>query len=391
MPRVQSVIRTLDELHGLSTEEREALLPVTDVFEFRVSRFYSSLIDWSDPSDPLRRLILPSAEELAGELDLDPSDERQNTPVPNVQHKYDQTALVLVSDICASYCRFCFRKRFTLAASDHHQIRVSDRQAGETSLSPSEALEYIAEHPEIDNVLVTGGDPLMLSPRRIRELGLEIAAIPHVRLIRFGTKVPAFDPERITTEMVKAITAPLELDVGVHLMAHFTHPRELTSLARDRTAAIRVAGAAIFNQTPLLRGVNDNPDDLVALFRELAAWAITPYYVFQCRPTRGNESYFLTLQEGLTITEQVRRRLNGLAKTFRYIISHKSGKLEVVGRTSEWLILRYHQSRRAEDQERIVLLPVDEPTCWPQDAALSAESHRDIAEPMASNPQRALA
>ena len=364
------VVRNLGELPGISAQERDELSAVMRVYEFRVSRHYASLIDWSDPNDPLRRIVLPAPDEIDEQLDFDPSDERANSPVPSLQHKYRRTALVLVSDVCAAYCRFCFRKRFTLATSHQEHITIADGQRRETSVDPREAIAYIAAHPEIDNVLVTGGDPLLLSARRLRTLGLELAAIPHVRTIRFGTKVPAFDPERIDGEMIDALAAPLAEGVGVHVMAHFTHPRELTDISRTATCDLGRAGLAVFNQTPLLHGINDDEATLASLFGTLSEWGVTPYYLLHCRPTRGNEKFLVTVADGARLVHDVRLRLNGLAKTFRYVLSHSTGKLEIVGVTDGVLVLRYHQAKCAEDHDRVVLLPLDETLDWPSEELL---------------------
>lgn len=361
----RSTIRSLDELPGIPAEERRALEPVLRAFEFRVSGYYAGLIDWSDADDPLRKMVLPSVRELEDGMTLDPSDEESVTVAPGVQHKYGPTALVLVSDVCAAYCRFCFRKRFTLATSTENHLLSAPGQPTETDVNAEAALRYIAEHPEIDNVLVTGGDPLLLSPRRLASLGESLAAIPHVKLVRFGSKVPAFDPERITPSLLEALARPLRRGVGVRVMAHFTHPRELTELSRRHVRSILDAGIPVHNQTPLLNGINADPEILAELFGTLTEWSVTPYYLLHCRPTAGNEPYVLSLQEGAQIVERARLRLSGPAKSFRYVASHASGKIEIVGLHQGALVLRYHQAKYPDDHDSLEVIPADEPRFWP--------------------------
>jgi KamA family protein len=355
----------LDELPGIPSDERRALEPVLRAFEFRVSGYYASLIDWSDADDPLRKMVLPSAGELEDEMTLDPSDEESVTVAPGVQHKYGPTALVLVSDVCAAYCRFCFRKRFTLATSTDNHLLSDPGQSGETDLDAKAALRYIAGHPEINNVLVTGGDPLLLSPRRLASLGERLAAIPHVKFIRFGSKVPAFDPERITPSLIESLSRPRRHGVGVRVMAHFTHPRELTEVARHHLQGLIGAGIPVHNQTPLLKGINADPEILAELFGTLTEWSVTPYYLLHCRPTSGNEAFMLSLQDGAEIVERARLRLSGPAKSFRYVASHASGKIEIVGLHQGSLVLRYHQAKYAHDHDSLRVISTDEPCFWP--------------------------
>jgi lysine 2,3-aminomutase len=361
----RSTIRSLDELPGIPPDERKALEPVLRAFEFRVSGYYASLIDWSDADDPLRKMVLPSVSELEDGMTLDPSDEESVTVAPGVQHKYGPTALVLVSDICAAYCRFCFRKRFTLATSTENHLLSDPGQPGETDLNAKAALRYIAEHPEINNVLVTGGDPLLLSARRLASLSERLAAIPHVRLIRFGSKVPAFDPERITPSLIEALSGPLCHGVSVRVMAHFTHPRELTEVAHRHIRSLIKAGIPVHNQTPLLKGINTDPEILAELFGILTEWSVTPYYLLHCRPTAGNEPFVLSLQEGAEIVERARLRLSGPAKSFRYVASHASGKIEIVGLHQGSLVLRYHQAKYSDDHDSLKVIPADELCFWP--------------------------
>lgn len=361
------VIRSLKQLTDFPEAEATALSPVLAEYAFRVSPYYSSLIDWSDPADPLRALILPTASELESTAPMDVSNEAENTKVQGVQHKYGPTALLLVNDFCAAYCRFCFRKRFTLAtANDAHIItgyREGKREK-ETTFDVTEGLAYIASQPGITNVILTGGDPLMLSPSRLRRIVDGVAEIPHVRVLRVGTKVPAFDPDRIDSEMLDCFEPFQTAGRSVYFMVHFNHPRELTPRSRHCLTQVLEQGIAIYNQTPLLKDINSSPSVLTDLLAELSNIGVTPYYVFQCRPTAGNDHFTLPLQDGLEIVEQTRRELNGLAKSFRYVGSCSDGKVEVLGRLGEHIAFRFHQARRPEDDGVMFLWPWDQPVSW---------------------------
>ncbi|HEY8394653.1 MAG TPA: KamA family radical SAM protein, partial [Thermaerobacter sp.] len=308
----------IDEITQLPEEERQRLRPVTTEFVFRVSEYYLSPIDWDDPDDPIRRIVIPSDVELAEYGSLDPSDEESNYVAPGCQHKYGPTALLLVSKVCGAYCRFCFRKRLFRNDVDEKHV----------SLDITPGLRYIAAHPEITNVLLTGGDPLMLSPRRLDQILSALRAIPHVRIIRIGTKIPAFEPMRVydNPELLEVLRRHSRPDARIHFSLHFNHPQELTDQALRCVTALHEVGATLMNQAPLLRRVNDDPAVLAELLERLTWWGVTPYYVFQNRPVAGNADFVVPLREGYHIVEQAKARVSGYAKRVRYVMSHATGK-----------------------------------------------------------------
>ena len=224
-------------------------------FPFRANSYYLSLINWDDPEDPIRRIIIPGPDELDEWGRLDPSDEESYTIIPGLEHKYNSTALLLVSDQCEGVCRYCFRKRVFLR---QRQERLEDIDA---------AMDYIKSHSEITNVLLTGGDPLIRETAEIENIIRELRKIEHVGIIRIGTKIPVFNPHRILEdyaipEMIKKHTLP---DKKIYIMTHFIHPRELTEPAAEALTILQKAGALIANQTPLIRGVNDDSQVLAEL------------------------------------------------------------------------------------------------------------------------------
>ncbi|MEE9226680.1 MAG: KamA family radical SAM protein [Acidobacteriota bacterium] len=351
-------VRRLDQVEQLSAAEKQALAPVGERFVFRATPYYLGLIDWNDPDDPIRRIVVPTTDEIAETDDiLDASNETSNTKVHGLQHKYGPTALLLVTEVCAAYCRFCFRKRLFMD------------EVHETSLDISEGLRYIREHPEISNVLLTGGDSLMMSSGRLAEVFRKLREIEHVRIIRLGTKVPAFEPQRITEdpELLQAIRKYSEPERRIYVMAHFNHPRELTEVARKGLRLLLESGAIVLNQTPLLRGVNDHPDTIVELFNGLSYMGVPPYYLFQCRPTEGNDTFKVTLQDGCRLFDEAMVRMSGLAKRARYVMSHETGKIQILGVTAEYVLMKYHQAKYPSDQNRILVLPWREGAAWLDD------------------------
>ena len=219
----------LDQIPGLTPLERASLAPIAERYAFRLNDYYLGLIDWSDPDDPIRQLVIPRPEEEAGYGRLDASDEKANTVARGVQHKYTDTALLLCNEVCGAYCRYCFRKRLFMNDNDE---ATNDVSAG---------LDYIRTHPEISNVLLTGGDPLLMSTRRLREILEALAEIEHVRIVRIGSKMPAFDPWRLRRdpELQRLLTSHPRERQRLYLMAHFDHPRELTAEALAELAGLR--------------------------------------------------------------------------------------------------------------------------------------------------------
>lgn len=354
--RVQ-YITDLSQVPEIPEEERKRLESVAGRYAFRVNDYYLSLIDWDDPNDPIRQLVIPQTGELEEWGILDASSESAVTVARGVQHKYASTALLLVTNACASYCRYCFRKRFFIPGSS------------ETSTDVSEGLEYIASNPEVKDVLLTGGDPLMLSTDRLISIIEELRAIPHVNLIRIGSKMPAFNPWRILDDkpLVDALRDLSTTETRTYLMAHFDHPRELTDVAEAALDSLINAGVVCLNQCPLVRGINSDPEVLSELFQKLAAIGCAPYYIFQVRPTSGNAPYAVPIVENLGILDEVGKRLSGLAQRARYVMSHATGKIEVLGADSDYIYMRYHRAMNPANHGRFLAYYRNESAYWLED------------------------
>ncbi|MHC4695641.1 MAG: KamA family radical SAM protein [Planctomycetota bacterium] len=328
-------IRHIDKISAIPPEELEKLKKVTERYVFRANDYYLGLIDWGDPADPIRQLIIPREEELNDWGELDPSNEQAITVARGVQHKYPHTVLLLCNEVCGAYCRYCFRKRLFMDEND------------EVTNDISEGLAYIAENPNVTNVLLTGGDPLLMSTRRLVEILDALRSIEHVEIIRIGSKLPAFDPWRLVNdpELQQALRKYSTPEKRIYLMAHFDHPRELTEPAVEGIDCFIRSGVVCTNQCPLIKGVNDDAEVLAALFRRLSFIGCPPYYLFQGRPTAGNEPYEIPIVRGWEIFTEALRQGSGLARRARFVMSHETGKIEILAVDEKHVYLRYHRAK----------------------------------------------
>lgn len=347
----------IEQLEQISAAERSALAEVTARFAFRGNDYYLGLINWDDPRDPLRRLVVPSSEELDHWGSLDPSQEEHFTVAPGLEHKYGPTALLLASRVCAAYCRFCFRKR------------IFANENAEVPYDLTAALEYIRAHSEITNVLLSGGDPLLLSTPKLESIIAALREIDHVRIIRVGTKIPAFNPFRILDDpgLSAVFRRHSTSEKRIYAVVHFDHPRELTEPAVRAMHVLLQCGTRAVNQTPIIRGVNDDPDVLAALFKQLSFIGVPPYYVFQCRPTSGNRTYAVPIEEAYHIFELARTQCSGLAMRARFVMSHASGKIEIVGLTRKFVYMKYHSAANPRDTGRFLVFNRNADAFWLDD------------------------
>ncbi|MBN2595040.1 MAG: KamA family radical SAM protein [Sedimentisphaerales bacterium] len=347
----------IEQLEQLSPAEKTKLKQVTDKFAFRSNDYYSSLIDWKDPYDPIRTIIVPSLQELDEWGRLDPSNEKSYCIMPGLEHKYPSTVLLLVSNVCDGICRYCFRKRVFINPQNEY---LRDLPA---------AIQYIKQNSEITNVLLTGGDPLVLKTSKLENIIRQLRDIEHVQIIRIGTKIPAFNPSRIVEdpallEIIKKYSTERK---RIYIMTHFIHPRELTNLAVKAIGLLQQAGALIANQMPLIRGVNDNPEVLAELLAKLSFIGAAPYYIFQCRPALGNKFYTIPIEKGHEIVEQAKALVSGLAKRVRFVMSHSTGKIEIVGRTEDFVYFKYHRAAEDTDSGRFMALESNPEAYWLDD------------------------
>lgn len=349
---------TIDELKEyveLSHIEEKKLRHIVEIQPMSLPRYYLSLIDWNDPNDPIRKMSVPSLNELNLAGSYDTSGERENTKLPGLQHKYSQTALILANNRCSMYCRHCFRKRLAGIPSEEILQKFKD------------AIKYIKSHPEINNVLITGGDPLMLSNRVLQKFFKYLSAVPHIDFIRIGSRLPVTFPQRILEddELMELFRMYSTHRRRIYIVTQFNHPREITdesSMAIDR---LLKAGVLINNQTVLLKGVNDDPEILANLLNQLVAIGDNPYYVFQCRPVkRVKRQFAVPLVRGLDIIENARKHLNGPSKRFKYVMSHRTGKIEIIGIMNDEIYFKYHQAKNPRKLGKFFKKNLNDTATW---------------------------
>ncbi|MEW6428303.1 MAG: KamA family radical SAM protein [Thermodesulfobacteriota bacterium] len=336
--RITSFSR-LGAILDLSPRERLALTGGRGGLPLSITPYYASLLDPADPAQPLRRCVVPVAEELtvhAGESQ-DPLHEDHDSPVPNLVHRYPDRALFLTTNFCSVYCRYCTRSRL-----------VGKRQRnGYGPALWERAVDYIARTPSIRDVVLSGGDPLTMPDKWLEWLLVRLRQIPHLEIVRIGTKVPMVLPQRITPALVKMLRRFHPLWMSIHC----THPDELTPEATAACNRLADAGIPLGSQTVLLKGVNDEPATMKALMHGLMKVRIKPYYLYQCDPIVGSHHFRTPVRSGLDIYQSLRGHTSGYAVP-NYVIDAPGGggKIPlipetVVGIDGEDLLIRNFENR----------------------------------------------
>jgi lysine 2,3-aminomutase len=307
---------------GLSDDVR-SLEQVTAAYATAITSAMVALIDRNDPLDPIALQFVPSIAELdirAEELP-DPIGDKAHEPVEGVVHRYPDRVLLKIVSVCPVYCRFCFRR----------EMVGPDKDGNLTSAELETALAYIRAHPEIWEVILTGGDPFMLSSRRAAALTRELEAIPHVKIIRWHTRMPVADPDRVSAEFVDAIRSR---EKAVYVAVHCNHPRELTPDARGALARLSDAGIPLLSQTVLLKGVNDDIDTLADLMRALVQARVRPYYLHHPDMAQGTSHFRLPVERGQALVRELRDRISGLAQP-QYVIDIPGGVSKALASQSD--------------------------------------------------------
>lgn len=302
------------------------------LFHTRINPYYLSLIRY--PGDPIWLQCIPDARELEDDgLMEDPLAEDSHSPVPSIVHRYPDRVLFLTTSQCSMYCRFCTRKR---KVGDSSKINMKFIQDG---------IDYIAAHPEIRDIILSGGDPLMLTDYLLERVLKGLRAIPHVEIIRLGTKMPCVLPQRVTPKLCRM----LKKYHPIYVNTHFNHPWECTPEARRSCEMLADAGIPVGNQAVLMKGVNDDPDVMLELVRKLLVMRVRPYYLYQADITRGTNYFRTPVSKGLEIMDKLRGHTSGLAIP-AYVIDAPGGggKIPilpqyVIGRAGKNIILRNYK------------------------------------------------
>lgn len=358
---LEECIRHPDQLPDRFTfgsEERTQLNRIAERYPICIPPYYLNLVseEWKD--DPIRKLCIPDVEEISFGGHEDTSGEAGNTVVPGMQHKYGPTALILTTNQCSMYCRHCFRKRMV------------GSNAEEVAKNIGLMTEYVSAHPEINNIILSGGDALINENSLLRRYLEAFSDIDTVKTIRIATRVPVVLPARIyedpeLLDMLEEYNQRKQLVV----VTHFNHPREVTDEAKRAVHALLRTGCPVRNQTVLLKGVNDDSDTLSRLMNQLVSCGVMPYYIFQCRPAMGVMNQFqVPLLEGQRIIDEAKSAMSGLAKAFRYVMSHVTGKIEILGKSGDGsecdMLFKYHQAKDPGDNARFFSMKIGADQCW---------------------------
>ncbi|MEY3609423.1 MAG: hypothetical protein RLZZ447_2211 [Verrucomicrobiota bacterium] len=290
----------LEKLMALTPDERAGCEHANRKLALAITPYFFNLIDRQDPDCPIRKQVIPRAAEQVvseGEM-LDSLGEDEHSPVSGLVHRYPDRVLFLVTDRCAAYCRYCTRSRLVSNAQDYNFHPEYE-----------EGLRYIAAHPEIRDVLLSGGDPLLLSDAKLEHLLSRLRAIPHVEFIRIGSRIPVFLPQRITPELC----AILRRHGPVWMSIHVNHPRECTADLRAACERLAFAGVPLGNQSVLLRGINDDVDVMKALVHRLLRMRVRPYYLYQMDLITGGAHFKASVRKGIEIIQALRGHTTGYA------------------------------------------------------------------------------
>lgn len=296
---------------GMNDAERADVEKCLSSFRMAITPYYATLIDPADPDDPIRKICVPSIQEtMACTNDLaDPLGEVHDSPVPHIVHRYPDRVLFLVTLRCSTYCRYCTRRRV-----------VGEEDTLITSAEMKAAFDYIRRHTEIRDVLISGGDPLVMGTDRLERIIAGLRAIPHVDIIRIGTRVPVVLPMRITDELLTM----LKKYQPIWINTHFSHPREITPEAERACAAIVDAGIPLGNQSVLLRGINDNTATMKELLLKLVHMRVRPYYLYQCDLSCGISHFRTPVEKGIEIMHDLQGNISGYALP-RFVIDAPGG------------------------------------------------------------------
>ena len=295
-----TTLKQLEEHLTLAEEERAGVLLSGNKLAMAITPHYFNLMDAEDPNCPIRRQVIPRIEETWEDPDemSDPCGEDSHMPVPGLVHRYPDRVLFLVTDRCASYCRYCTRSRVVSGVGEQ-----------ELHTEFEAAFRYLERHTEIRDVLLSGGDPLLFSDAKLDALLTRLRSIKHIEFIRIGSRVPIFLPQRITPELCRILQKHHPLWLSIHT----NHPRELTSEVRDGLALLANHGVPLGNQSVLLRGVNDSADVMKSLVHKLLMCRVRPYYLYQCDLIQGSSHLRTSVADGIEIIEQLRGHTTGYA------------------------------------------------------------------------------
>ncbi len=349
-----SDVEHLSKVIDLTDQEKEEIDQALGKLRMAITPYYASLINNDDPDCPIKKQAVPVSEELnLGKADMeDPLHEDVDSPVPGLTHRYPDRVLLLVTDQCSMYCRHCTRRRFAGSTDESLPLGKIEK-----------AIDYIRETPRVRDVLISGGDALLISNKKLEKIIKKLREIDHVEIIRIGSRTPVVMPQRITPELVNM----LKKYHPIYLNTHFNHPDEITPETERAAQLLADAGIPVGNQSVLLKGINDNPKIMRELVHGLLKMRIKPYYIYQCDLSQGIEHFRTRVDRGISIIESLRQHTTGMAvPTYvidapggggkipvnpQYLISRSPGK--VVLRNFEGKVFAYTEPGYEANEDHI--------------------------------------
>ncbi len=347
-------IQSVDELEkyiSLTSIEKKQINEAVKLHPLNITRYYLSLIDINNAVDPIKKMSIPSKDELcvdklSKKTTTDPYADDVWDKGNGIIHKYPYSALILVTEYCAMYCRHCFRKRLVGLPNDMITKNIEH------------AVEYIREHKEINSIIFSGGDPMLLPTSVIKNILDQFKDIDHINYIRIGTRAPVVHPIRFfDNELIEYLKEYNKVKT-LFIPTHFNHINEITTLSSKAVFNIRSAGITVNNQAVLLKGVNDSKEDIVDLMSTLVKIGINPYYLYQCMPVSRVRSHFqVSLNTAIDLIDASKRELDGYGKRFKFIMGHKIGKIEICGKNGNQIIMNQIHSTKEHpgDGSRIII------------------------------------
>jgi len=302
----------------------------------------------------LYKIVLPTAEEAYDVGSLDVMDEESDYKLPGLQHRYPDTALIMATDICAGFCRYCFRKRKAVAPLNDDKIENFD-----------DIIDYIERHTEISNVLLSGGDPFTLGNNKLLSLLEPLANIEHLNYIRIGTKILAYLPQRITEEP-EFVEKLKELNKKklIKIIVHFDHDEEFSKETTKAIEMLNNAGLTLYDQTVLLKGINDDIVTMTNLLDQLTAHKIIPYYIFQAMPVKQSLHLQVSLLDAMSLMNEISKTRSPLENKFKFIIPNELGKMECIGFDDNYLYFKHHKSVDSLKTGELFKVPCDKKRTW---------------------------
>ena len=343
-----TTLEQMEEIIQLTPEEIEGIKNSKGRLAMAVTPYFVSLMDPTNAACPIRKQAIPRVEEchLSKNDMVDPCGEDKDSPVPGLVHRYPDRVLLLVTDQCAVYCRYCTRRR--LVGANERSI---------TQGSFEEALKYLKSHRKVRDVLLSGGDPLLLENERLEELLSRLRAVPHIELLRIGTRAPVTLPQRITTGLVRMLKKYHPLMISIH----FTHPKEITDAVKRACGELADAGIPLGSQTVLLKGINDKPYIMKKLVQELLKIRVRPYYIYQCDLATGTEHFRTSVATGIQIIEKLRGHTTGYAVP-TYVVDAPGGggkiplaPVSLVSRAKGKVVLKNYEGKIFEYPEANII------------------------------------